>query len=436
MNAFLTATGPQRSGVVTSVNGVSATIAGLGPSARLGDCLIIETANGKSHRAQITLAKNNAATVSAFASFTGVAPGDHARLDGNVQLAHPCEAWIGHIVDPFGCKLDGTPLPQGKVAREIEGTPPPAILRKPIGPRISSGFCAFDTFLPIARGQRVGVFAGPGVGKSTLLSSLSRDLDADVVIVAMIGERSREVRDFVENKLGPEFMKRAIVFVSTADQAPMAKKLGAYLAMTTAEYFRDTNKNVLVVFDSLTRFAEAHREVALSAGEPPTLHGYPPSTFRELARLVERAGPGCEGTGNITALFSVLIEGADIDTAPAADAIRGILDGHFVLERKIAERGRFPAIDILRSVSRSLPDAASDDENELLIQARQIISLYEDSEMVIRAGLYSPGTDPMTDRAIELWPKLETFLASSASGEAHTSFNQLREIIQTPSQSK
>ena len=177
-------------------------------------------------------------------------------------------------------------------------------------------------------------------------------------------------------------MKRAIVFVSTADQAPMAKKLGAYLAMTTAEYFRDTNKNVLVVFDSLTRFAEAHREVALSAGEPPTLHGYPPSTFRELARLVERAGPGCEGAGDITALFSVLIEGADIETAPAADAIRGILDGHFVLERKIAERGRYPAIDILRSVSRSLPDAASDDENELLTQARQIISLYEDLSLI------------------------------------------------------
>ena len=250
----------------------------------------------------------------------------------------------------------------------------------------------------------------------------------------MIGERSREVGDIIHNKFGPELMKRAIVFVSTADQAPMAKKLAAYLAMTTAEHFRDQNKNVLLVFDSLTRFAEAHREVALSAGEPPTLHGFPPSAFRELARLVERAGPGLSDTGDITALFSVLVEGADIETAPAADTIRGILDGHIVLERKIAERGRFPAVDILRSVSRSLPDAASRSQNELLAEAKRVLSLYEDSEIVIRAGLYEKGTDPATDRAIALWPSLDSFLSARSSDGIDDCFDQLRDILQTDEQ--
>ncbi|MEM8771397.1 MAG: FliI/YscN family ATPase [Pseudomonadota bacterium] len=434
LDAFFECAGPQRSGTVISVDGVSATIAGLGGAARLGDCLIIETSKGPSARVSVTQANDDHVGVSAFSTLTGIAPGDRALLDKAGQVARPCEAWIGQVIDPFGYGLGGGTLVQGDKARKIDASPPSANLRKSLGPRLPSGLCAFDTFLPIARGQRLGIFAGPGVGKSTLLNDLAQGIEADIVIVAMIGERSREVGDIIHNKFRPELMKRAIVFVSTADQAPMAKKLGAYLAMTTAEHFRDQNKNVLLVFDSLTRFAEAHREVALSAGEPPTLHGFPPSAFRELARLVERAGPGLSGTGDITALFSVLVEGADIETAPAADTIRGILDGHIVLERKIAERGRFPAVDILRSVSRSLPDSASRSQNELLAEARRVLSLYEDSEIVIRAGLYEKGTDPATDRAIALWPSLDSYLSARSSDGIDDCFDQLRNILQTDEQ--
>jgi flagellum-specific ATP synthase len=254
-------------------------------------------------------------------------------------------------------------------------------------------------------------------------------LEADVVVIALIGERGREVRQFLEDVLGTEGRKRSIVIVSTSDQSPLVKKRGGQLALTAAEHFRDEGCNVLLIFDSITRYADAHREVALAAGEPPSLHAYPPSTFREIAALAERAGPGVGTAGDITAVFSVLVAGSDMEE-PVADIVRGVLDGHVVLSRSIAERGRFPAIDVRRSVSRSLPSAATAEENAMLLKARAILGAYEDVETMIRAGLYVAGADPRVDEAIRLWPALDLFVSKrTASPEA--AFEELNAILQS-----
>jgi len=310
----------------------------------------------------------------------------------------------------------------------LEHAAPNAALRKTLGERLPTGVCVLDTLLPICRGQRVGLFAGSGVGKSSLLGEIACGVECDVAVVAMIGERGREVRGFIEETLGPEGMKKTVIVASTADQSPLAKKRGAHLAMATAEYFRNKGKQVLLLFDSLTRYAEAHREIALSAGEAPSLHAFPPSTFRTIASLVERSGPGEEGQGDITAVFSVLVAGSD-HNEPVADMIRGILDGHIVLERAIAERGRFPAIDVSRSVSRSLPRAASEEENLLLREARAILRAYEDSETIVRAGLYAHGADAQIDRALEIWPKLDAFIAEKNKVGIAASFEKLNRIV-------
>jgi flagellum-specific ATP synthase len=278
------------------------------------------------------------------------------------------------------------------------------------------------------RGQRIGLFAGSGVGKSTLLADFARGVSADVVVIALIGERGREVREFVDHVLGPEGMKRAVVVAATSDQSPLVRRRCAWTAMAVAEHFRDQGKHVLLLADSITRFAEAHREVALASGEVASLRGYPPSTSHMIMSLCERAGPGIDGTGDITAVFSVLVAGSDMEE-PVADILRGVLDGHVVMDRKIAERGRFPAIDLLRSVSRSLPAAATEGENELINQARRLLGAYDRAEMMIQAGLYSTGSDPMIDAAIKVWPQLDSFLARPEPDNTAASFTHLAECF-------
>lgn len=259
----------------------------------------------------------------------------------------------------------------------------------------------------------MGIFAGSGVGKSTLMSMLARSNTAsDVAVIGLIGERGREVQEFLEDDLGAEGLKRAVVVVATGDQPPLMRRQAAYTTMAIAEYYRRQGKNVLCMMDSVTRFAMAQREIGLSAGEPPTSKGYPPTTFTELAKLLERAGPGPKGEGNITALFSVLVEGDD-HNEPIADAVRGIIDGHIVLDRAIAQRGRYPAINILKSVSRALPKCNTPEENSLIQQAREVLSLYEDMAELIRLGAYRRGSDPRVDRAILLYDGIETFLKQS-----------------------
>lgn len=270
----------------------------------------------------------------------------------------------------------------------------------------------------------MGLFAGSGVGKSSLLGQFARHMTADVVVIAMIGERGRELRHFVDDVLGKEGLSRAVVVAATSDQSPLLRRRCAWTAMAVAEHFRDAGKSVLFLADSITRFAEAHREVAVAAGEAPVLRGYPPSTTHLITSLCERAGPGAGSQGDITALLSVLVAGSDMDE-PVADILRGVLDGHIVLDRAIAERGRFPAVDVLRSVSRCLPAAATDRENALLGHTRKMLSLYDANAMMIRAGLYTHGSDTEIDKAIQLYPEVEAFLAKDEEDDPQRSFSQL-----------
>jgi flagellum-specific ATP synthase len=331
---------------------------------------------------------------------------------GTAEVA-PDDSWIGRIVDAFGQPLDGRALLRGAIARDIRANAPPAVTRKRLGGRLSTGVAVFDTLLPLVRGQRIGLFAGSGVGKSSLLARFARGVAADVVVIALVGERGRELREFTERVLGAEGMARSVIVAATSDQSALVRRRCAWTAMAVAEHFRDQGLQVLFLVDSVTRFAEAHREVALAAGEEASLAGFPPSTSSLIMGLAERAGPGPEGAGDITAVFSVLVAGSDMD-GPVADILRGVLDGHVVMDRKIAERGRYPAIDLLRSVSRSLPEAASSDENALIADARRLLGVWDRAELMIQAGLYAKGSDAQVDEAIKVWPALDGFLAEMA----------------------
>ncbi|MCC1491213.1 FliI/YscN family ATPase [Cognatishimia sp. F0-27] len=357
----------------------------------------------------------------------GVARGDRVALVGPPTLA-PCDSWIGRIVDPYGKPLDGLPLSPGAKARPFRASPPPAAARRGLGARLATGLAVFDTILPIVRGQRMGIFAGSGVGKSRLLAQLIQSMEADIVVLALVGERGREVRDFVHNVLGEAGMRRSIVVAATSDRSPMERRRCPLAAMTIAEHFRDQGKHVLYIADSITRFAEAHREVAVAAGELPAVRGHPPSVANQIMRLCERAGPGLPDQGDITALFSVLVAGSDMEE-PIADILRGVLDGHVVMDRAIAERGRYPAIDVLRSVSRSLPEAADDLQNDLIAQVRQLLGAYARSETMIRAGLYRNGEDPVLDQAVAAWPELDSFIAEPSPAGPEASFSRLHVML-------
>lgn len=358
----------------------------------------------------------------------GLAIGAAVELAGSAEIA-PDDSWIGRIVDPYGRPLDGRPLFRGPKARPLRAEAPPAAQRRRLGERLSTGVAVFDTLLPLVRGQRIGLFAGSGVGKSSLLAKFARGVAADVVVIALIGERGRELREFAERVLGPAGMARSVVIAATSDQSALTRRRCAWTAMAVAEHFRDQGLHVLFLADSITRFAEAHREVALSAGESSALRGFPPSLNQAIMGLAERAGPGPNDAGDITAVFSVLVAGSDMEE-PVADILRGVLDGHVVMDRKIAERGRFPAIDLLRSVSRSLPDAAAEDENALITEARRLLGAWDRAEMMIQAGLYAKGSDATIDTAIRIWPALDAFLAEDAPADGvEGSFRRLATVL-------
>ena len=351
-----------------------------------------------------------------FGPLEGVAPGAEIVIAPEGGTVRPTTAWLGRIVDAFGRPIDGKgPLPQGPVPYNLRSPPPPAHARGRVGQRLDLGVRAMNVFTTCCAGQRLGVFAGSGVGKSVLLSMLARQSECDAVVVGLIGERGREVREFIEETLGEEGLKRAVVVVATSDEPALARRQAAYLTLAVAEFLRDQDRSVLCLMDSVTRFAMAQREIGLAAGEPPTTKGYTPTVFTELPKLLERAGPGPirpDGTeaGAITGLFTVLVDGGDHDE-PIADAVRGILDGHIVMERAIAERGRFPAINILKSISRTTPGCWDAAEKDTVRQARRALSAYADMEELIRIGAYRPGSDADVDRAIALNPSLEAFLS-------------------------
>lgn len=342
----------------------------------------------------------------------GLAIDDKVELVGAGDIA-PDDSWIGRIMDPYGRPLDGRPLFRGPRSMPLRAPAPPAASRRSLGERLSTGVAVFDTLLPLVRGQRIGLFAGSGVGKSSLLAKFARGVSADIVVIALIGERGRELREFTERVLGAAGMARSVVVTATSDQSALSRRRCVWTAMAVAEHFRDKGLHVLFLADSITRFAEAHREVAIAAGETPALRGYPPSLSQAIMGLAERAGPGPEMAGDITAVFSVLVAGSDMEE-PVADILRGVLDGHVVLERKIAERGRYPAIDLLRSVSRSLPDAANAEENQLIAEARRLLGAWDRAELMVQAGLYAKGSDPVIDQAIRVFPALDAFLAENA----------------------
>lgn len=415
------------SGIVSNISDAGLSVAGLGAWARLGDLIAIARPARPDLMGEIVALSRSEARVATFETADELAVGSRARLMAS-SVIRPHASWRGRIVDAFGRPLDGRPLVQGGQAVPLKRAPPDPAGRGRLGPRLHTGYAVLNTMLPLVRGQRLGIFAGSGIGKSTLLGGLARTVEADVIVLALIGERGRELREFVEQSLGPEGLARSVLVVATSDQTPLMKRRAAWAALSVAEYFRDQGRHALLLFDSLTRFAEAHREVALAAGERPGASAYPPSTAHLIASLTERSGPGADGSGDITAVYSVLVAGSDMEE-PVADITRGVLDGHLVLDRAIAERGRFPAIDVRRSVSRSLPAAASAEENETIKDARRLLGDWSSAEALVQSGLYASGSDPATDRAIRLWPALDRFFAETSRGSASADFAVLDTLL-------
>ncbi|WP_050526131.1 FliI/YscN family ATPase [Pseudorhodobacter aquimaris] len=412
----------KRIGRVAELAGGTLRVTGLSAGSSLGDRVLIRGESGTIGGEVLRLSKEGI-SVLPDGSGEGLAIDDTVEIVGRAEIS-PDQSWVGRIIDPFGEPIDGKPLMPGQHARSLRSAPPSPAERRSLGERLETGTSVFNTMLPLVRGQRIGLFAGSGVGKSSLLGKFARGVDADIVVIALVGERGRELREFTERVLGPQGMSRAVVVAATSDQSPLVRRRCMWTAMTVAEHFRDQGLHVLLLADSITRFAEAHREVALAAGEQGNLRGFPPSTSHTIMSLAERAGPGVEGAGDITAVFTVLVAGSDMEE-PVADILRGVLDGHVVMDRTIAERGRFPAIDVLRSVSRSLPDAATEVENGLITEARRLLGAYERAEMMIQAGLYSSGSDPAVDAAIKVWPALDGFFAEDAAGGIEGSFQML-----------
>jgi flagellum-specific ATP synthase len=423
-------------GRVASVNGLLIEVRGGLSRLPIGGRVEIARGGAEPLIAEVVGFRENRALLMPFGPVEGVAPGAEFHILADGAVVRPSLAWKGRIVNAFGEAIDGKgPMPQGGVPYSLRAAPPAAHSRGRVGERLDLGVRSMNVFTTCCRGQRLGVFAGSGVGKSVLLSMLARQADCDVVVVGLIGERGREVREFIEETLGEAGLERAIVVVATSDEPALKRRQAAYLTLALAEFMRDQGLEVLCLMDSVTRFAMAQREIGLAAGEPPTTKGYTPTVFSELPKLLERAGPGprlADGTmgGPITGLFTVLVDGDD-HNEPIADAVRGILDGHIVMERAIAERGRFPAINVLKSISRTMPACQLPHERAIVTEARQTLAAYSNMEELIRIGAYRSGADPQIDRAIALNPALEAFLGQDKDEvtDLDTSFDQLAQIL-------
>lgn len=415
-------------GTVTEVAPGMIRIAGISELAGVGNEIVIQK-QGTSILGEILSIAGDSVTALLYSPCDAIRIGDAVQIQQEPRI-EPGDHWLGQIInyrgDVTGASAQIAPL--RATNRRLHAAPLPAHARRGIGNRLATGWMVTDTMLPVCQGQRLGLFAGSGVGKSTFLGSLAAGLEADRVVIALIGERSREVNEFVRNVLPQSIMSKTVVVAATASEPPGAKKRAAYCAITAAEHFRDEGHNVLFLFDSITRFAEAHRETALMAGETPALNAFPPSTVRVISELAERAGPGLDDKGDITAIYSVLVAGSDMEE-PVADMIRGILDGHIILSRQIAERQRYPAIDVLRSVSRALPHAATDEENALIRRCRRTLALYEELEPMLRANLYEFGKDAEGDNAIALFPALDKFMGTKNQNGVESAFQMLNTIL-------
>ncbi|MET0435915.1 MAG: flagellar protein export ATPase FliI [Devosia sp.] len=418
-------------GRVKSVQGLLIEVVGPVRELRVGGRVMIEGSDGGHLAAEIIGFRDGHALCLPFGELSGVRMGCKAvfkRHDGSVN---PSMAWLGRVINANGEPIDGLgPLARGARSYPLRQSPLAAHDRVRVGDPLDLGVRTLNTFTTLCEGQRMGIFAGSGVGKSVLMSMLARNTNVDVSVIGLIGERGREVHEFIQEYLGEEGLKRAIVVVATSDEAALMRRQAAYISLSLSEYLRDEGLRVLCMMDSLTRFAMAQREIGLSIGEPPTAKGYPPTVFTELPRLLERAGPGTPSTGSITGLFTVLVEGDD-HNEPIADAVRGILDGHIVMERGIAERGRYPAVNVLRSISRTMPGCVPTDVRPVLARARELMSIFSDMEELIRLGAYRKGSDPNVDRAIAINPKLEAFLNQQReeTSTIDEGYERLAEII-------
>ena len=400
-------------GRIVAARATALSVAGLGGLAAVGDCCRIDRGPGRSDLlAEVAAFHGDTTVLLPYGDPQSVALGAAVTLQPSLGVVRPSRAWLGRVLDPLAQPLDGGALPaQGGLPRSLYAHPPSATERNRLGPRVDLGVRALDLFVPCRRGQRLGIFAGSGVGKSTLLSMIASRAVADCLVIGLVGERGREVNEFLAETLDDEARRRAVVVVATSDQPAMLRRRAAWLTLTIAEALRDEGHSVVCLVDSLTRFATALREVYLAAGEPPATRGYPPSVFAELPHLLERAGPGT-GAGEITGLFTILTEGDDTEE-PVADQVRSILDGHVVLDRRIAEAGRYPAVDVLRSLSRTASTAYAPSEAVLAQRARALLQAHADTADLIRLGAYVAGSDPLVDAAIRQLPALTALLAQA-----------------------
>ncbi|MFL5149721.1 MAG: flagellar protein export ATPase FliI [Microvirga sp.] len=397
-------------GRVAAVRGLLIEIAGPVAAMHVGGRIEIETGRGGMVPCEVIGFSGERALAMPFGALAGVRRGCPAHVRDEIVGVRPSRGWLGRVVDALGRPIDGKgPLPQGPTVRPFRADPPPAHARRRVGAPLDLGVRAMNTFLTVCAGQRMGIFSGSGIGKSVLLSMFARYTAADVAVIGLVGERGREVQEFLQDDLGEDGLGRSIVVVATSDEPALMRRNAAYLTLALSEHFQDEGAAVLCLIDSITRFAMAQRDIGLAGGEPPTAKGYTPTVFNELPRLLERAGPGT-GAGTITGMFTVLVEGDD-HNEPIADAVRGILDGHVVMERQIAERGRYPAINVLKSISRTMPRACDPAYLPVVQKARAVLATYADMEELIRLGAYRAGASPEVDEAIALMPELEAFLA-------------------------
>jgi flagellum-specific ATP synthase len=419
-------------GVVTEVTPAYCRVSGLSHFLKLGETVTL-TDGRSSQIGEVVRIDEHGATVKPFDAVINTGLGTHAWRQGLVTIS-PHPSWKGRIVNALGNPIDDAgPLTYGDVAVSTDREPPAPMRRRRVASAIKSGVRVIDLFTPLCAGQRIGIFAGSGIGKSTLLAMLARSRGFDTAVIALVGERGREVREFIEDALGDR--ERAIAVVSTGDESPMMRRLAPKTALSIAEYFRDRGENVLLIVDSVTRFAHAAREVALAAGEPPVARGYTPSVFSDLPKLLERAGPGEEGTGTITGIFSVLVDGDD-HNEPVADSIRGTLDGHIVLDRATADQGRYPAVNILTSVSRLANSIWTPEQRALIMKLKSMIAQFEDTRDLRLMGGYHRGIDSELDRAVELVPRILAAMNQSPMDPLSTdAFQEMAQALRAASES-
>jgi ATP synthase in type III secretion protein N len=378
------------------------------PGLRIGDVVTVRR-RGSTLSCEVVGFDRGEAIGMPLGALTGVGPDDEVESTGGPFEVRAGDALLGRVVDGLGRPFDGGPAIQGSWI-PVDRDPPAALDRRPVSRPIATGVRVLDGLLTLGEGQRLGLFAGSGVGKSSLLGAVARGAEADVAVVALVGERGREVGEFLDGSLGPAGRKKSVVVVATSDVAALERLRAAQVATAYAEHFRDQGARVLLLVDSVTRFARAQREVGLAAGEPPTRRGYPPSVFAVLPRLLERAGQGSrDGRGSITAIYTVLVEGGDMDE-PIADEVRGILDGHIVLDRGIAARGRYPAVDVTVSLSRVMDGIVTREHREAARRLRALVAVHEARRDLVALGAYAKGSDRELDAAIARMPRIEAFL--------------------------